>query len=175
MGFKKGLRTDKREMFILPTGSCGEILHIQEFCKPLRKGGRLQCHPAVAPGLEMLNSTGLITAAAAGKGGTIRHWQADSLLPHTTHCGRTPFPVAKEMTTIFLLAAQEQVTGTVESPSRAGLGQEKDGCASQPAKQGLPDIFVQLPGGIGPAELAVLSSKWGGREGGWKKRGFAGR
>lgn len=72
MGFKKGLRTDKREMFVLPTGSCGETLHIQEFCKPLRKGGMLQCHPAVAPGLEMLSSTGLVTTAAAGKGGTIR-------------------------------------------------------------------------------------------------------
>lgn len=68
-----------------------------------------------------------------------------------------------------------QDTGTVGSPSRAWLGQEDDGCVSQPAKQDLPHIFVQLPGGIGPAKLAVLSSKWGEREGGWKKRGFAGR
>lgn len=110
MGFKKGLRTEEREMFILPTGSCGERLHIQEFCKPLRKGGRLQCHPAVAPGLEMENFTVLITTAAAGKGGTIRQWQGDSLLPHTIHCGRTPFPVAKEMAMMFFPAAWGQDT-----------------------------------------------------------------
>lgn len=111
MGIKKGLRAEEREMFILPAGSCGETLRIQEFCKPLRKGGRLQCHPAIAPGLEMLNITGLITTAAAGKGGTIRQWQGDSLLPHTTHCGRTLFPVAKEMTMMFFLAAWGHDTG----------------------------------------------------------------
>lgn len=47
---------------------------------------------------------------------------------------------------------------------------------SQPAKLGLPGIFVQLPGGTGPAELAAeLSSERGEKQGGWKKRGFAGR
>lgn len=49
--------------------------------------------------------------------------------------------------------------------------QEKDGCVSQAAKQGLPDIFIQLPGGIGPVELAVLSSKLGGGGAG-KREGF---
>lgn len=47
----------------------------------------------------------------------------------------------------------------MESPFREGIREEKDGCVSQPAKQGVPDIFVQLPGGTGPAGLAVLSSK----------------
>lgn len=111
MGFKKGLRTDEGERFVLSTDSCGETRHIQEFCKPLRKGRRLQCHPAAAPGLEMLNFTELITTAAAGKGGTIRQRQGESLLPHTTHCGRTPFPAAKEMTVMFFLAAWGQDTG----------------------------------------------------------------
>lgn len=126
MGFKNGLRTNKREMFVLPTGSGRETLHIQEFCKPLRKAGRLQCHPAVSLGLEMLNFTGLITTAAAGKGGTIRQWQGDSLLPDTSRCERTPFPVAKEMTMMFFLAAWGQDTGReCKVPSGKGLGRKK--------------------------------------------------
>lgn len=137
MGFKKGLRTDQRVMFILPTGSCGETLHIQEFCKPLRKGGRLQCHT----GLEMLNFTGLITTAAAGKGGTIRQWQGDSLLPHTTHCGRTPFPVAKEMTMMLFLAAWGQESGK----SLQGRVEAGKRCLCEPAsKAGSPKHFCPV-------------------------------
>lgn len=74
MYFKRGLRAEERKifMFIFPIdGLPGRRLHIPEFCKPQRDGGRAGCgaYPAMAPGLEKQNITGLASPLLQGRVG----------------------------------------------------------------------------------------------------------
>lgn len=168
MRFKKGLRAEGREIFVftrptdrLPGGDSARPRVLQA-----SRGGRTDCGASVAPGLEMLNIGRLATTPVARKGGNIRRWwERDSFLCHTTKPRRTSSLYQEVLTTMCFLVTWGQDTGR-ERKVPPGWGWEwgRGGCTSQPVREGLLDIFVQLPGGIGPVEPTVLSWKWSERE-----------
>lgn len=157
MGFKKGLRAEERDVYSpnrLPRGD--------------------SAHPRVLQASEERREASVPPCHSSWPGDAEHHWAHHHCScregwDHQTMAGRLPptphHPSWKNILPhsqrndhdVLPCSLGARYRQGVESPSRAGMRQEKDGCVSQPAKEGLPDIFVQLPTGIGPAELPVLS------------------